>query len=162
MNKHLRIGYGVDVHAFKSGDHIFLGGVKIPFDKGIQAHSDGDVVIHALVDALLGASALGDIGQHFSDTDNRWQNCDSRIFLKHTVEILKEKNFSINNADITVIAEAPKLSPYREEIRQNLSHDLGINVNQVSIKATTTEKLGFLGQKEGIAAMAVVLIHKED
>jgi 2-C-methyl-D-erythritol 2,4-cyclodiphosphate synthase len=161
MVQHLRIGYGFDVHAFAAGDHIVLGGVTIPFFSGICAHSDGDVVIHALVDALLGASALGDIGQYFSDTESRWKKCNSRIFLKHTVQLLQQKCFSINNADITILAEAPKLNPYREEMQTNLAHDMGIEKTQVNIKATTTEKLGFIGRKEGIAAHAVVLIRKE-
>ena len=156
----LRIGYGVDVHAFEAGDHIILGGVTIPFQLGLRAHSDGDVLIHALVDALLGAAALGDIGQHFADTDNRWQKCDSRFFLRETVAVLHKLNFSINNADITLLAEAPKLGPYRKEIRTNLANDMGIDISQVSVKATTTEKLGFIGRNEGIAATASVLIHK--
>ncbi|MES2141347.1 MAG: 2-C-methyl-D-erythritol 2,4-cyclodiphosphate synthase [Pseudomonadota bacterium] len=158
--KNLRIGYGFDVHAFEIGNHIVLGGVKIDYKLGIRAHSDGDVVIHALVDALLGAAALGDIGQHFPDTEPRWQKCESRLFLKQSVQMLQERNFSINNADITVLAEAPKLDPHREAIRANLAEDMKLNVDQVSIKATTTEKLGFLGRNEGIAATAIVLIHK--
>ncbi len=156
----LRIGYGFDVHAFQIGDHIVLGGVKIDHDLGVRAHSDGDVVIHALVDALLGAASLGDIGQHFPDTEPQWQNCKSRLFLQTSVQLLQKKNFSINNVDITVLTEAPKLSPHREAIRANLAEDMEININQVSIKATTTEKLGFIGRKEGIAATAVVLIQK--
>lgn len=160
-NGNLRIGYGVDVHAFTRGDHIILGGVTIPYPSGLCAHSDGDVVIHALVDALLGASALGDIGQHFPDTENRWKGCSSRIFLKESVRMLQERNFSIANVDITVLAEAPKLSQYREEIRANLATDMAIAFNQVNIKATTTEKLGFIGRKEGIAATAIVLIQKQ-
>lgn len=160
-DSNLRIGYGVDVHAFASGDHITLGGVTIPYHAGLRAHSDGDVVIHALVDALLGACALGDIGQHFPDTENRWKGCSSRIFLKESVRMLQESGFSIANVDITVLAEAPKLSQYREEIRANLADDMAIALNQVNIKATTTEKLGFIGRKEGIAATAIVLIQKQ-
>lgn len=160
-NSNLRIGYGIDVHAFASGDHITLGGVTIPYHAGLRAHSDGDVVIHALVDALLGACALGDIGQHFPDTENRWKGCSSRIFLKESVRMLQERDFSITNVDITVLAEAPKLSQYREEIRSNLADDMAIALNQVNIKATTTEKLGFIGRKEGIAATAIVLIQKQ-
>ncbi|WP_218813754.1 2-C-methyl-D-erythritol 2,4-cyclodiphosphate synthase [Rickettsiella endosymbiont of Dermanyssus gallinae] len=160
-DSNLRIGYGVDVHAFASGDHITLGGVTIPYHVGLRAHSDGDVVIHALVDALLGACALGDIGQHFPDTESRWKGCSSRIFLKESVRMLQERNFSIANVDITVLAEAPKLSQYREAIRANLADDMSIALNQVNIKATTTEKLGFIGRKEGIAATAIVLIQKQ-
>jgi len=160
-DSNLRIGYGVDVHAFASGNHITLGGVTIPYHAGLRAHSDGDVVIHALVDALLGASALGDIGQHFPDTERRWKGCSSRIFLKESVRMLQESRFSIANVDITVLAEAPKLSQYREAIRANLASDMAITLNQVNIKATTTEKLGFIGRKEGIAATAIVLIQKQ-
>ena len=160
-NSNLRIGYGVDVHAFASGDHIILGGVTIPYHAGLRAHSDGDVVIHALVDALLSACALGDIGQHFPDTENRWKGCSSRIFLKESVRMLQERNFSIANVDITVLAEAPKLSQYREAIRSNLADDMAIALDQVNIKATTTEKLGFIGRKEGIAATAIALIQKQ-
>jgi 2-C-methyl-D-erythritol 2,4-cyclodiphosphate synthase len=156
----LRIGYGFDVHAFEIGDHITLGGVIIPFSAGLRAHSDGDVIIHALVDALLGAAALGDIGQHFSDTENRWQKCNSRFFLREAVAMVRKINFSINNADITLLAEAPKLAPYRKAIRTNLANDMAIDISQVSVKATTTEKLGFIGRNEGIAATASVLIHK--
>lgn len=160
-DSNLRIGYGVDVHAFESGDHIILGGVTIPYHAGLRAHSDGDVVIHALIDALLGASALGDIGQHFPDTERRWKDCNSRIFLKEVVKILQESNFFIINVDITVLAEAPKLSQYRKEISTNLADDMAIAINQVNIKATTTEKLGFIGRKEGIAATAIALIQKQ-
>lgn len=156
----LRIGYGFDVHAFEIGDHIILGGVKINYKLGVRAHSDGDVVIHALVDALLGAGGLGDIGQHFPDTDPIWEKQESRFFLKKSIQMLQERGFSINNADITVLAEAPKLSPYRETIQTNLAKDMKINVNQVNIKASTTEKLGFIGRNEGIAATAIVLIQK--
>ncbi|MDQ8039931.1 MAG: 2-C-methyl-D-erythritol 2,4-cyclodiphosphate synthase [Rickettsiella sp.] len=160
MDSHLRVGYGFDIHAFGVGDHIILGGIKIDYKLGINAHSDGDVVIHALVDALLGAAALGDIGLHFPDTEMCWQKCESRLFLKKSVQMLQKKNFSINNADITIIAEAPKLSPYREAIRTNLANDMEIDISQVNVKATTTEKLGFIGRNEGIAATAIVLIQK--
>ncbi|OIZ94250.1 2-C-methyl-D-erythritol 2,4-cyclodiphosphate synthase [Candidatus Rickettsiella isopodorum] len=158
MNINFRVGYGYDVHAFKIGEHIILGGVKIPYRLGLKAHSDGDVVIHALVDALLGASALGDIGHHFPDTDERWRNKDSRIFLQTTVQMLNEKNWSINNADITIIAEAPKLKDYFAAIRFNLAQDMKIDLNQINVKATTTEKLGFIGRHEGIAATAIALV----
>ncbi|MGC1854945.1 MAG: 2-C-methyl-D-erythritol 2,4-cyclodiphosphate synthase [Candidatus Aquirickettsiella sp.] len=158
MNINSRVGYGYDVHAFEKGDHIILGGVKIPYRMGLKAHSDGDVVIHALVDALLGACALGDIGQHFPDTDERWKNKDSRLFLHTTVQMLDEKNWLINNIDITIIAEAPKLQDYSAAMRFNLAQDMKIDLNQINIKATTTEKLGFIGRQEGIAATAIVLL----
>ncbi len=158
MNINSRVGYGYDVHAFEKGDHIILGGVKIPYRMGLKAHSDGDVVIHALVDALLGACALGDIGHHFPDTDERWKNKDSRLFLHATVQMLDEKNWLINNIDITIIAEAPKLQDYSAAMRFNLAQDMKIDLNQINIKATTTEKLGFIGRQEGIAATAIVLI----
>lgn len=159
MNTNLRIGFGFDVHAFGPGSHITLGGVIIPYQMGLTAHSDGDVVIHSLVDALLGASALGDIGQYFPDTDIRWKNQESRFFLQATVQMLHEKKWSISNADITIIAEAPKVSGYRETIRTNLATEMKIDITQVSIKASTTEKLGFIGRNEGIAATATVLIY---
>lgn len=158
MNINLRVGYGYDVHAFEIGDHIILGGVKIPYRMSLKAHSDGDVVIHALVDALLGACALGDIGLHFPDTDERWKNRDSRLFLQATVKMLEERNWSINNVDITIIAEAPKLKNYSSEMRFNLAQAMKIDLNQINIKATTTEKLGFVGRQEGIAATATVLL----
>jgi 2-C-methyl-D-erythritol 2,4-cyclodiphosphate synthase len=160
-NNNLRIGHGIDIHAFEKGDHLVLGGVTIPFHVGMRAHSDGDVIIHALVDALLGASALGDIGQHFSETESCWQNCDSRIFLRSTVQLLKKQCFCIKNVDITLLAEAPRLNGYRENIRSNLAHDMEIAISQINIKATTTEKLGFIGRNEGIAATAIALICKE-
>ncbi len=153
-----RIGYGYDVHPFKTGNYITLGGVKIPHKMGLKAHSDGDVVIHALVDALLGASALGDIGLHFPDTDERWKNKDSRLFLQTTVQMLAKKNWNINNADITIIAETPKLRDYFEKMRINLAKDMKIDLNQINVKATTTEKLGFTGRQEGIAVTAIALI----
>ena len=158
MNINFRVGYGYDVHAFEIGDHITLGGVKIPHRMGLKAHSDGDVVIHALVDALLGACALGDIGHHFPDTDERWKNKDSRVFLQTTVQMLDEKNWSINNADITIIAEAPKLKDYFAAMRFNLAQDMKIDLNQINVKATTTEKLGFIGRQEGVAATAIALL----
>lgn len=158
MNINFRIGHGYDVHAFESGDHIILGGVKIPHRMGLKAHSDGDVVIHALVDALLGACALGDIGQHFPDTDKRWENKESRVFLQATVQMLDEKNWSINNVDITIIAEAPKLKDYLAAMRFNLAQDMKVDLDQINVKATTTEKLGFIGRQEGIATTAIALL----
>lgn len=158
MNINFRVGHGYDVHAFESGNYITLGGVKIPHRMGLKAHSDGDVVIHALVDALLGACALGDIGQHFPDTDERWRNKESRMFLQTAVQMLDEKNWSVNNVDITIIAEAPKLKDYLAAMRFNLAQDIKIDVDQISVKATTTEKLGFIGRQEGIAATAIAAL----
>lgn len=154
----IRIGHGFDVHAFGIGDGIVLGGVRIAHHSGVIAHSDGDVVIHALCDALLGALALGDIGQHFPPSDARWKNADSRMFLRHVVALLRERGWQLVNADITVIAEAPKVGPHRDAISAALAETIGCAIAQVSVKATTTEKLGFTGRGEGLAAEAVVLI----
>jgi len=154
----IRVGQGYDVHNFCEGSFITLGGVKIPFDKAFQAHSDGDVLIHALCDALLGALALGDIGKHFPDTGSQYANINSRVLLKHVVELLAKKGWSLVNADCTIIAEAPKMSPYIDSMRKNLAADIGVSIDQISIKATTTEKLGFEGRKEGIAVQAIILI----
>ncbi|HET7300548.1 MAG TPA: 2-C-methyl-D-erythritol 2,4-cyclodiphosphate synthase [Oleiagrimonas sp.] len=154
----MRIGQGYDVHAFGEGDHVMLGGVRIPHDRGVVAHSDGDVVIHALCDALLGALALGDIGRHFPPSDNRWRNADSRDFLRAVTAMLAERGHALGNADITVIAERPKVGPHVEAMRACLAADLGCDIDRISIKATTSEKLGFTGRGEGIAAMAVALL----
>jgi 2-C-methyl-D-erythritol 2,4-cyclodiphosphate synthase len=158
MKSHLRIGQGYDVHAFETGEQITLGGIVIPCQMGIKAHSDGDVVIHALVDALLGAAALGDIGQHFPDTDTRWKQKASRFFLQTAVQMLYEKKWVINNVDITIIAETPKLKDYRDAMQSNLAQDMKLDITQVSVKATTHEGLGFIGRKEGIAVTAIALI----
>lgn len=158
----MRIGHGYDVHKFGEGDHIILGGVKIPHDHGIIAHSDGDVLLHALMDALLGAAALGDIGKHFPDTDQEFSGINSRILLRQVVHQLQERRFSIGNVDTTVIAQAPRISRYTEEMRINIATDLGIAIARVNVKATTTEKLGFIGEKKGIAAEAVVLLLETD
>jgi 2-C-methyl-D-erythritol 2,4-cyclodiphosphate synthase len=154
----MRIGSGFDVHAFGDGDHLMLGGVRVPFDRGVVAHSDGDVVIHALCDALLGALALGDIGQHFPPGDARWKNADSRQFLRQCALLIDQHGWKLANADITVICERPKVGPHAEAMRAILAEDLGASVAQVSVKATTTEMLGFTGRGEGIAAQAVVLL----
>lgn len=154
----MRIGQGYDVHAFGEGDHVMLGGVRIPHDRGVVAHSDGDVVIHALCDALLGALALGDIGRHFPPSDDRWRNADSRDFLRAVADMLAERGHALGNADITVIAERPKVGPHVKAMRACLAADLGCGIDRISIKATTSEKLGFTGRGEGIAAMAVVLV----
>lgn len=154
----MRIGHGFDVHAFGPGDHVMLGGVRIPCDFGLIAHSDGDVIIHALCDALLGALALGDIGQHFSPTDARWKGADSAQFLQRVTAMLHERKWRLANVDLTLLAEFPKLSPHRKAICERLASLMDCAVDRVSVKATTTEKLGFIGRGEGIAAEAVVLI----
>jgi 2-C-methyl-D-erythritol 2,4-cyclodiphosphate synthase len=154
----MRIGSGFDVHAFTDGDHVMLGGVRIAHDKGVAAHSDGDVLLHALCDALLGALALGDIGTHFPPTDERWRGADSRVFLRHCASLVKGQGWRLGNADLTVICQAPKVGPHAQAIRESIAHELGVEFEQVSVKATTTEKLGFTGRGEGIAAQAVVLL----
>ena len=153
-----RIGHGFYVHAFGEGDHVMLGGVRIPFARGLDAHSDGDVVIHALCDALLGALALGDIGTHFPPADPRWRDADSRAFLRHCNALVRERGWALGNADITVICERPKVGPHAATMRAMLADDLGVDVDAVSIKATTTETLGFTGRGEGIAAQAICLL----
>lgn len=154
----MRIGTGFDVHAFGPGDHVTLCGVRIPHGQGIVAHSDGDVPIHALCDALLGAAGLGDIGLHFPDTDPRWRGVDSRELLRQVVALLAERGLRPGNADVTVVAEAPRLAGHREAMRQNLAADLGLPAERVNVKATTTEGLGFVGRREGIAAQASALV----
>lgn len=149
-----RIGTGFDVHAFKEGRPLILAGVNIPYKKGLLGHSDADVALHALMDALLGAAALGDIGKYFPDTDTRYKGADSRKLLRVVVGILEEKGWKVNNVDITIIAQRPKLAAYISEMRELVAHDLLIPIDNVSIKATTTEKLGFTGREEGIAAEA--------
>lgn len=155
-----RIGHGYDSHRFITGKKLILGGVIIPYDKGMKAHSDGDVVIHAVCDALLGAAALGDIGRHFPDTAQEFKEIDSRILLKHVVELIKNEKFFIQNIDVTVLADEPKLKPYIEQMRVNLATDLQIDIAKISIKATTNEGMGFVGRGEGIAVNAVALISK--
>lgn len=157
----MRVGHGYDVHAFTEGDHIILGGVRIPHSHTFAAHSDGDVLIHALCDALLGALALGDIGKHFPDTADEFENIDSRKLLRHVVGLMQEQGYCLGNADMTVIAQAPKLGPHIDAMRENLAVDLQAATDQVNVKATTTENLGFAGRKEGIAAHAVVLLRDE-
>jgi 2-C-methyl-D-erythritol 2,4-cyclodiphosphate synthase len=154
----MRIGQGFDAHRFSDSGRLMLGGVEIPFDKGMQAHSDGDVVIHALCDAILGALALGDIGQHFPDSSDEYKGIDSRILLQRVVELMQQQHYRINNLDITIVAQAPKLAPHLPAMREILAQDLHTEVNSVSLKATTTEQMGFTGRGEGIAAMAVVLL----
>lgn len=154
----MRIGHGFDVHKFGGQGPIVLAGVKIPFEHGFVAHSDGDVAIHALCDAILGALCLGDIGNHFPDTDQDYENIDSRILLRHVVSLMTEKGYQLGNADITIIAQAPKISPHLLAMRTCLADDLNSQVEQINVKATTTEKLGYVGRKEGISVHAVVLL----
>ena len=156
----IRIGHGFDVHAFGEGDHLMLGGVRVPHVHGVLAHSDGDVVIHALCDAMLGALALGDIGKHFPPSDARWKDADSRTFLRHCTSLAAERGWRLGNADITVICERPKVGPHADAMRALLARDLGVGVDAISIKATTTETLGFTGRGEGIAAHAVCLLER--
>ena len=158
----IRIGQGYDVHAYGDGDHLMLGGVRVPHARGVVAHSDGDVAIHALCDAILGALALGDIGQHFSPDDPRWRGADSRTFLRHCTVLARARGWLVGNADITIICERPKIGPHSHAMRTVLAEDMLVDADAVSVKATTTERLGFCGREEGIAAMAVVLLHAID
>jgi len=159
---HMRIGQGFDVHAFGAGDHVVLGGVKIDYPKGVVAHSDGDVVIHALCDAVLGALGMGDIGQHFPDSDPRYRGADSRVFLREVTSHMRAAGLELVNADITVLAEAPRIAKHRAAMAENLAADLGVSVQLINIKATTTERLGFIGRGEGLAASAAVLLGHSD
>ena len=158
----IRIGQGVDVHAFTDGDHVMLGGVRIAHERGLKAHSDGDVVLHALADALLGALALGDIGQHFPDTDARYAGADSATLLDRVQVLVSERGYRLGNADITVICQAPKLAPHVPAMRERIASLLAVNADAVSVKATTSERLGFTGREEGIAVTAVVLLESCD
>ncbi|MBO6850911.1 MAG: 2-C-methyl-D-erythritol 2,4-cyclodiphosphate synthase [Marinobacter sp.] len=154
----MRIGQGFDVHAFCDGDFVTLGGVRIPHHQGLKAHSDGDVLLHALADALLGAVALGDIGHLFPDTSDEWAGADSRDLLRRVVARVSEEGYSVVNVDTTVIAQAPRMAPHAEAMRLNIAEDLGVPASRVSVKATTTEKLGFTGRSEGIACQAICLL----
>lgn len=156
----MRIGHGYDVHKLTENRRLIIGGVDIPYEKGLLGHSDADVLLHAVCDALLGAAALGDIGKHFPDTDEAYRGADSMVLLKNTAELLKEEGYKVGNIDSTVLAQRPKLSPYIEEMRKNIARAIGIDVSQVSVKATTEEGLGFTGEGLGIAAHAVCLIEK--
>jgi 2-C-methyl-D-erythritol 2,4-cyclodiphosphate synthase len=156
----LRIGQGYDAHKFMEGDHIVIGGVTIPFSKGMAAHSDGDVALHALCDALLGAAALGDIGKHFPDTDKTFKGIDSRILLRDVVAKLRSLGFRFINVDVTIIAQEPKMAPHIPKMREYIAADLRIALDCVNVKATTTEKMGFEGRGEGISSMAVALVDK--
>lgn len=160
-----RVGQGYDVHRFaeaceNAGAHVRLCGVSIPHARAIVAHSDGDIPLHALCDALLGAAALGDIGRHFPDTDARWKGADSRELLRHVVALLRARGFSVGNVDVTIVAQAPKVAPHVSQMCANIAADLGVAVDRVNVKATTTEKLGFTGREEGIAAHAVALVRQ--
>ncbi|WP_447529576.1 2-C-methyl-D-erythritol 2,4-cyclodiphosphate synthase [Vreelandella sp. TE19] len=154
----MRIGHGFDVHRFGPGDHLMVGGVKLAFEQGFVAHSDGDVLLHAISDALLGACALGDIGRHFPDTDAAWQGADSRELLRHVMALVREAGFVVNNLDATIMAQAPKMAPHIDAMRRVIAEDIGADMGLVNVKATTTERLGFTGRGEGIAAEAVVLL----
>jgi 2-C-methyl-D-erythritol 2,4-cyclodiphosphate synthase len=154
----MRIGQGYDVHRLVEKRKLIIGGVNIPHSHGLEAHSDGDVLIHALCDALLGAAGLGDIGRHFPDTDARFKDADSRVLLRAVMEKLQERGLQLGNADCTIIAQAPKMAPHIEQMRKNLAQDCKLSVDKMNVKATTTEKLGFTGRKEGIAAEAIVLL----
>lgn len=156
----MRIGHGFDVHKFGGEGPIVMAGVKIPYEQGFLAHSDGDVAIHALCDAVLGALCLGDIGNHFPDTDAEYENIDSRILLRHVVSLMKARDYKLGNADITIAAQAPKMAPHLLAMREVLASDLDVDIDQVNVKATTTEKLGYVGRKEGIAVHTVVLLEK--
>lgn len=161
MNCDIRIGNGYDVHRLAPGLKLVLGGVEIPHEKGCVAHSDGDVIIHALCDALLGALALGDIGHHFPDTSAEFEGIDSTLLLQRTYTMVRERGYTLVNADITLLLQAPKIAPYVLRMREKLASVLGVSVEAVSVKATTTEKLGFTGREEGVEAYAAVLICKE-
>ena len=154
----MRIGHGYDVHKLQTGDHVFLGGVKIPFNKSLIAHSDGDVLLHSICDAVLGAAGQGDIGRHFSNTDPKYSGVSSRLLLAEVVELVSLKGFSISNIDATVICEAPKIGPFCAQMVENIANDLKIVGTRINVKGTTTERLGFLGRGEGIAAVAVCIL----
>jgi 2-C-methyl-D-erythritol 2,4-cyclodiphosphate synthase len=154
----MRIGHGFDVHAFGEGDHVMLGGVRIPYGRGVVAHSDGDVIIHALCDAVLGGLGEGDIGRHFPDSDPRYRGADSRVFLRTVAQMMRTAGFRLVNADLTVLAEAPRIAAHRDAIASNLAADLGVEARFINVKATTTERMGFVGRGEGLAALASVLL----
>ena len=158
----MRVGLGYDVHAFAEGRPLRLGGVEIPHSRGLAGHSDADVVLHAIADALLGAVAMGDIGQHFPDSDPKWAGADSREILRQVAGVVAGAGYRVANVDVTVVAQEPKIGPYRERMREEIGACLGLPAEAVSVKATTTEGLGFVGRREGIAALAVVLVVRKD
>lgn len=157
----IRIGHGFDVHKFGGEGPVIIGGASVPYEQGLIAHSDGDVALHALSDALLGAIAAGDIGRHFPDTDDKWKGADSRELLKDVYRRVKEQGYRLGNADVTIIAQAPKMAPYIEAMCAAIAQDLETDISNINVKATTTERLGFTGRKEGIATEAVVLLFKQ-
>lgn len=161
MAPDIRTGNGFDVHRFAENRRLVICGVEIPYELGLLGHSDADVALHALADALLGAASMRDIGYHFPDTSADWEGADSRVLLRKVVAMLDENGFAVGNADVTIIAQAPKMLPYIEQMRANVAEDLGVDTDRASVKATTTERLGFTGRKEGIAAMASVLIYRK-
>ena len=156
----MRIGHGFDVHKFGGDGPITIGGVRIDYEQGLVAHSDGDVLLHALCDAMLGAAALGDIGKHFPDTDDAYAGADSRVLLRHVVNVVKEKGYKLSHADMTIVAQAPKMAPHIDAMREIIAQDCNVSLDDINVKATTTEKLGYTGRKEGIASHAVVLLEK--
>ncbi len=160
--KDIRTGIGLDIHAFSDDRKLILGGIEIPFEKGLKGHSDADIVLHAITDALLGSLALGDIGIHFPNTDEKYKNAHSSVFIKKAQELVEEKGYSISNIDVAVSLERPKISPHLEKMRTNISEILGLSVNRISIKATTSEKLGFVGREEGAFAYAVATVVKKE
>lgn len=162
MKLNFRTGIGFDVHAFSVGRKLIIGGIEIPFEKGLEGHSDADVLLHAICDAMLGALALGDIGIHFPNTDSKWKDADSSMLLKHVISLVDEKGYELGNLDCVLAMEKPKISPYLVQITTKLSSILRVDVDQISIKATTTEKLGFIGRTEGVASFATVLLVKKD
>ena len=162
MKLNFRTGFGFDVHAFVEGRKLIIGGVEIPFDKGLEGHSDADVLLHAICDAMLGALALGDIGLHFPNTEERWKDADSALLLKNVNELINAKGYELGNLDCVLAMEKPKISPYVDQIRKRISKILNTGIEQISIKATTTEKLGFVGRTEGVVSFATVLLMKKD
>jgi len=162
LKLNFRTGFGFDVHAFADGRKLIIGGVEIPFEKGLEGHSDADVLLHAICDAMLGALALGDIGIHFPNTDEKWKDADSSILLNHVNVIINSKGYELGNLDCVLAMEKPKISPYVDQIRKRISEILSADIDQISIKATTTEKLGFVGRTEGVVSFATVLLIKKD
>jgi len=162
MKLKFRTGIGFDVHAFADNRKLIIGGIEIPFEKGLEGHSDADVLLHAICDAMLGALALGDIGIHFPNTDSKWKDADSSMLLKHVKNLVDEKGYELGNLDCVLAMEKPKISPYLNQITKKLSSILQVDADQISIKATTTEKLGFIGRTEGVASFATVLLVKKD
>lgn len=162
MNLNFRTGFGFDVHAFTEGRKLIIGGIEIPYEKGLEGHSDADVLLHAICDAMLGALALGDIGIHFPNTDERWKDADSKVLLKHVNHLINSKGFEVGNLDCVLAMQSPKISPYSQSMRNKIAEILNTEVEQISVKATTTEKLGFVGRNEGVVSFATVLLVKKD